>query len=289
MHFRHAGGWEIVIDAPAEIAKKRSMQIPSTHGSHLSSLELQASGFRCGGRERNFLALILAAIVAGLCSCTPSLKDFDELSTKAEKGDAAALKKLRAFADGDNTVAQKALGALYYFGNGVPKDHVEAVKWYRKAAETDAMAQFDLGRMYAEGSGVPADAAEAEKWFQKAVANGDAFVQSTAAYYYGQGIGVVPKNETEAATCYGKAAVQGDAYSQLNLSERYAEGRGVPTEVATAYKWILLAAAQGTIEDHLNKPRLKKLLYDLESRMTLDQRTEGQRMAREFKPTKGKK
>jgi len=41
-----------LIDAPAEIAKKRSMQIPSTHGSHLSSLALQADRFRCGGREK---------------------------------------------------------------------------------------------------------------------------------------------------------------------------------------------------------------------------------------------
>jgi hypothetical protein len=28
MHFRHAGGWEIVIDAPAEIAKRGACKFP---------------------------------------------------------------------------------------------------------------------------------------------------------------------------------------------------------------------------------------------------------------------
>ena len=31
--------------------------------------------------------------------------------------------------------AQCNLGYCYYFGQGVPKDYSEAVKWYRKAAE----------------------------------------------------------------------------------------------------------------------------------------------------------
>jgi hypothetical protein len=44
-----------VIDAPAEIAKKRRMQIPSTHGSRLSSLELHSDRLRCGGRESKIL------------------------------------------------------------------------------------------------------------------------------------------------------------------------------------------------------------------------------------------
>jgi hypothetical protein len=37
------------------------MRIPSTHGSHLSSLALQASRFRCDGRESNLLAIEIRA------------------------------------------------------------------------------------------------------------------------------------------------------------------------------------------------------------------------------------
>ncbi len=46
----------------------------------------------------------------------------------------------------------------YADGQGVAKDEVEAVKWYRKAAEqNDAQAQYNLGVCYADGQGVAKD------------------------------------------------------------------------------------------------------------------------------------
>ena len=63
----------------------------------------------------------------------------------------------------------------YYHGEGVPKDYVEAAKWYRKAAEQElAIAQFNLGWIYENGEGVPKDMAEATKWYRKAAEQGDA-------------------------------------------------------------------------------------------------------------------
>jgi TPR repeat protein len=51
----------------------------------------------------------------------------------------------------------------------VSKDKVEAVKWYRKAAEQNlAMAQYNLGICYANGRGVTKDYVEAYKWFNLA-------------------------------------------------------------------------------------------------------------------------
>ena len=50
----------------------------------------------------------------------------------------------------------------YENGEGVAKDDVEAVKWYRKAAEQgDAYAQHNLGLAYSYGSGVVKDYVEA--------------------------------------------------------------------------------------------------------------------------------
>ena len=55
----------------------------------------------------------------------------------------------------------------------VPKDSVEAVKWYRKAAEQgDADAQANLGLMYALGVGVPKDLVQAHAWCNIAGAKG---------------------------------------------------------------------------------------------------------------------
>ena len=43
---------------------------------------------------------------------------------------------------------------------GVPQNHVEAMKWYRKAAK-----QSYLGVAYDNGEGVPEDSVQAYAWF----------------------------------------------------------------------------------------------------------------------------
>ena len=54
------------------------------------------------------------------------------------------------------------------------EDYVEAVKWFRLAAEQgDAWAQYNLGGMYAKGQGVPEDFVQAYKWFNLAAAQGE--------------------------------------------------------------------------------------------------------------------
>ena len=56
---------------------------------------------------------------------------------------------------------------------GVEKDEVEAVKWYRKAAEqNDATAQSCLAACYVNGQGVAKDYVEGYKWMLLAAAQG---------------------------------------------------------------------------------------------------------------------
>ena len=63
---------------------------------------------------------------------------------------------------------------MYANGEGVPQDYVEAVKWFRKAAEQgDAVAQNNLGAMHDNGTGVPEDDVQAYAWFNIAAAQGD--------------------------------------------------------------------------------------------------------------------
>ena len=62
---------------------------------------------------------------------------------------------------------------MYATGEGVVEDDVEAVRWYRMAAEQGhAVAQYELGRMYATGMGVLKDAVRVHMWFNIAGANG---------------------------------------------------------------------------------------------------------------------
>ena len=62
---------------------------------------------------------------------------------------------------------------MYADGEGVPENDVEAVRWYRLAAEQGlALAQYNLGVMYADGEGVPENDVEAYVWFSVAAAQG---------------------------------------------------------------------------------------------------------------------
>ena len=98
-------------------------------------------------------SIILTIFCVVLVSSAEELKfDIEWLKNDAEQGVAKA---------------QWALGALYRYGQGVPKDDAEAVKWYRKAAEQgDADGQLNLGHMYSGGYGVPED----YMWFNLAAA-----------------------------------------------------------------------------------------------------------------------
>ena len=59
------------------------------------------------------------------------------------------------------------------YANGAPKNNVEAVKWYRKAADQGyATAQHNLGVVYADGQGVPQDDVMAYMWYNLAAAQG---------------------------------------------------------------------------------------------------------------------
>ena len=64
-----------------------------------------------------------------------------------------------------NTDAQVALGKRYERGDGPIKDYLEAVKWYRAAAEQgDPMGQLNLGPMYLYGRGVSENRRQAHIW-----------------------------------------------------------------------------------------------------------------------------
>jgi hypothetical protein len=63
------------------------------------------------------------------------------------------------------------LGGMYAEGRGgLRKDEVQAVGWFRKAADAgDASGMSNLAFMYREGrGGLPKDEAQALSWYRKA-------------------------------------------------------------------------------------------------------------------------
>jgi TPR repeat protein len=161
-----------------------------------------------------------------------------------EKNHAEAAKWFRKAAEQDDAVAALMLGVCYSNGQSVGKDHAEAVKWYRKAAEQNvATAQNTLGDCFYNGDGVEKNYAEAAKWYRKAAEQNDAGGQFNlgGCYYFGQG---VPKNHAEAVKWWRKAAEQNHVKAQHNVAAAYAKGEGVRKDYAEAVKWFHKAAEQ---------------------------------------------
>ncbi|MGD0650367.1 MAG: trypsin-like peptidase domain-containing protein [Verrucomicrobiia bacterium] len=195
---------------------------------------------------------------------------------------AEAVKWFRKAAEQGEAMAQVKLGLCYHNGEGVTKDYQEAVKWYRKAAEQGyAYAQFSLGFCYHTGEGVTKDDKETVKWYRKAAEQGDASAQHNLGLCYHEGEGVT-KDDKEAVKWYRKAAEQGGAMAQVKLGLCYHEGEGVPQDYIEAYKWYNLATAQGD-------KQAGKFRDFLSKQMTREQIAEAQRRASRFvaRPEKG--
>ncbi len=157
----------------------------------------------------------------------------------------AALHELKPLAEKGYAEAQYNLGVMYEFGQGVPQDFAEAVKWYRKSADQGyTKALVSLGDKYENGQGVPQDYAESLKLYRKAADQGYSLAQIKLGNKYGLGQGV-PEDFAEAAKWYRKAADQGRDQAEFMLGSHYETGLGVPQDFAEAVKWYRKAADQG--------------------------------------------
>ncbi len=115
-------------------------------------------------------------------------------------------------AEAGNASAELDLGNGYQFGeDGLPKNPLEAVKWYRKAAGHGLpQAEFALGFFYVNGKdGLPKNPLEAVKWYRKAAAQGFPQAEFNLGVVYGKGKDGLPKNRVEAMKWFRKAAAQG--------------------------------------------------------------------------------
>jgi len=213
---------------------------------------------------RGFL-LLLFAFLLGIVGFAQQATDSNPTLTAAKKGDPGA---------------QYNLGVAYYYGQGRPKDLVQAVYWWRKAAEQGEIeAQYFLGNAFSQGEGVSQDPVEAMHWWLKAAEQGNSGAELSVGQSYAEGEGV-PKDPNEARkwllrvvsaeerevgampaqpgqrVTVAQARAQSNnpailakwdvqqrfALAQNTLGLIYAEGSGVPSDMAEAAAWWSKAA-----------------------------------------------
>lgn len=159
------------------------------------------------------------------------------------------VQELRKLADTANPgsadpLAQCELGKRYTKGTGVNKDHTEAARWFRLAAnQGNPEAQRNLAFAFLNGRGLPKDEVEGMHQLRLAANAQDAPAQRQLGYHYAMGIGVAA-NEREAVQWFRMAADQYDVFAQYNLAFALANGKGVPANQTEAAYWYELAAKQ---------------------------------------------
>jgi TPR repeat protein len=192
-------------------------------------------------RRPKTAAIIFAAVtVCGVAVFWPARQETTKPSESVQAQD-------RVRAGQGDAEAQYRLGAAYYYGNGVARDYVQAVRWFQKsAANGNAKAQYFLGYLYRHGQGVKQDFAAAARWMRGAAERGYARAQCELGYFYYQGTGV-SRNVSESLAWYKRCAAQGNSAGQRWLGYQYERGREVPREPAEAVRWYRKAAEQGDL------------------------------------------
>lgn len=161
---------------------------------------------------------------------------------------------------------------------------MEAVKWFRKAAEQfrkdaeagDANAQYKIGWMFYTGQGMKVDFSEAVMWFQKSIAQNcpEAYQSLGRCFYKGWGVeqnykeavrlfrlgadsaqfGLAKclywgqgctKDVSQAIELFRKAAESGDRDAAYALGDLLERGEDVPHNKEDAAKWLDIAVKKG--------------------------------------------
>src|SRR5215218_10611946 len=120
---------------------------------------------------------IISALAGLLLACAPLAAQTLEADMRTAAGAyerkdmATAVRLWNGWAENGNAEARTLLGAMYWSGEGVPRDHKEAARLYLLAANQGyARAQNDIGFMLGFGEGIPPpDDIEAYKWLTLAI------------------------------------------------------------------------------------------------------------------------
>jgi hypothetical protein len=133
----------------------------------------------------------------------------------------------------------------HYYGHGVRKNFILALRAYLKAAEQGhAAAQNRLGWMHEKGEGTDVDYSQAVEWYRKAADQGHVNAMNDLGYMYRQGWGV-EQNYSNALRWFSKAAEKYDSYAEYNMGQMFENGWGVEKDMDEAIRWFRRAAARG--------------------------------------------
>ncbi|WP_269580768.1 peptidoglycan-binding protein [Roseibium sp. Sym1] len=158
-----------------------------------------------------------------------------------------ALRWFEKAADAGNPMAATVLGTLYLEDREIPRNLGKALHWHLKAANAgEAQAMYNLGFMYLNGDGVSRDTAKGIAWLRKSAENGYANAALELADMYENGRHV-RKDLREALDWYLGAADGGAPFASYRLSDLFRQGAGISRDDRAAAEFLFQAIEDGYV------------------------------------------
>ena len=164
---------------------------------------------------------------------------------------AEAFKWYRKSAEQGDSEAQCNLGYMFENGQGTSNSIPDAWKWYSASANQNyGRAQCELGKLYERGKGVAQNMSQARTHYRAAADLGD---ESGLRSWLDCYMDLYDPNKVEfkspagAIANWRKRAANGDAHAEYYLGMLYSWGDGVPTDFVEGARWLLSAAAKGSM------------------------------------------
>ncbi len=137
----------------------------------------------------------------------------------------------------------------------IPLSGIAGTKIDEQATSKDAETQFSIGRAYFHGDGVEKDDIKALEFFKLAAAQGYAKAEHNLGVMYLQG-SAVNKDEAIALSWFKKAAEQSVPESEDTVGQMYLSGTGTKKDCREAIRWFQKAAEKNYVEAELHLGRL---------------------------------
>ncbi|MDB4736536.1 sel1 repeat family protein, partial [Planctomycetota bacterium] len=136
------------------------------------------------------------------------------------------------------------LGYRHRFGEGVPQDLSEMLRWYRAAAaEEDSTAIANLAICYQNGEGVREDEVRAYEFRERAASLGHAGSEIWLAFAMVDGTGCEP--DPEAGLRLLEQLAENNSEVAHDLADRLLDGPGLEQDQEAGLKWMRSAAERG--------------------------------------------
>jgi TPR repeat protein len=239
---------------------------------------------------KQYLTTLFLALV-GLNVCGQSAEEFNQqaktfLETQQfEK----AVPLLNQAAELGSAEAQYNLGYCYQAGVVVEKNLKTAIEWYSKSAEqgfNDALYQLMMA--YGNGDGVEQDPKKAFSYALKCAENNDGTCMWNVVNCYYSGIGVEKNIDKmlQWAVRLGKLenpenlSKSGYITSiRLQIAYMYRDGKDVKQDIFKSYLWFLIYNEFKVDFSVLQQQQVIREIQDLETKLTTEQKSNGQKEA----------